>query len=118
MEKHDNITMQLIANRLEAMHGDVNDLRGSMHETLKEISSAVNKLVALESNQAAMNQSYLRLEKQLEKAEQKFDKLEERVDSLEKDQPDNKRVVGYIYKALWGAALVVAGFVAKFVGLY
>lgn len=117
---NDNITMQLIANRLEAIQGEVGTLRSSIHSDIKEVTSdmgvAINKLVEIEANNRVMNQAYDRLQKQLEKADSKFDLLESRVDSLEKDQPDNKRVTTWVYSLIWGALALVASGIAKYFG--
>lgn len=110
MQQNDNMTMQLIADRINTMHADFKGV-------VESLALAVNKLVALEEKASYMNQNYERLERQLEKAESNFQKLEERMDNLEKDAPDTKRAVGWIYSAIVavaGLALTAAG---KFFGI-
>ena len=113
-----NITSQLIASRLDSIHEDMSDLRGSLKENLRDLAKAINKLVALETNQTAMTQSYDRLVKQLDKSEAKFDELEERIDKVEKDLSPVKTLSDWAYKGLFAVIAVVAAFVLKFVGLY
>lgn len=88
-----------------------------MKDSMEKMSTAVTQLVKIEERQIYMNQSYDRLGQTLDKMQEKSDKLEARVDALEKEQPETKRIVGWAYKMVWSAVVVVAGFVAKFVGL-
>lgn len=108
---------QLISKRLDEIHEDLSDLRGSLRESLKEVSLAVNKLVALESSQTAMNKTFDRLERQFEAERLERKELERRIDALEKDVPMQKQIVRWITSAVWGAVILVAGYVAKFAGL-
>ena len=110
-------TIQVIAERINSMQNDVSDLRGTMQDSMEKMSTAVTKLVQIEERQIFMNQSYDRLGQTLNKMQDRSERLEARVDALEKEQPEIKRIVNFAYKALWGAVVVVAGFVAKFVGL-
>ncbi len=112
----DNLN-QLVSNRLDEIKDDLSDLRGDLKESLKEVSMAVNKLVALESSQTAMNKTFDRLERQFESERLERKELERRIDALEKDVPMQKQIVRWITSAVWGAVILVAGFVAKFVGL-
>ena len=120
MQHNNDITMQLIANRLDTIHEEVGTLRASIHIDLKGVienmSSAVNKLIALEERHTAMNHNYERLEKQLEKADSKFGQLESRVDMLEKDAPETKRVTGWVMSAIYGALALIASGAAKYFG--
>lgn len=99
------------------MQSDVSHLRDTMQDSMEKMSTAVTKLVQIEERQIYMNQSYDRLGQTIDKMQDRSDKLEARIDALEKEQPETKRIVGWAYKAVWGAVVVVAGFIAKFVGL-
>jgi hypothetical protein len=44
----DDTTVKIVADRLQSLHQDVNELKDSMRESMKEMSSAVTKLVLLE----------------------------------------------------------------------
>ena len=109
-QPQDNATIQVVAERINSLHEDVTDLRYTMKESVKEMSQAIQTLVRLEERQMNLNQSN-------EEIKKSFVALEARVDALEKEQPETRRVVSWMYKAVWGAVVVVAGFIAKFVGL-
>lgn len=114
----ENLTVRLVDRQLKEFREDFTELRGDLKDILKEVAFAVNKLVALESTQAAMTQAYTRLERQLEKTENKFEDLEKRVDSLEKEAPMQKQTSTWVVKALWGVAAAGAVAVGKFLGIY
>lgn len=114
--KNDVVT-QHVLDRLSLMHEDIGDMKVSMRDSMKEVANAINKLVALETTQGSIIQTYERMSKQLEKEVEKREKLEERIDILEKELPMTKQVQSWVTKAMWGCAVAVAMFLAKFVGL-
>ena len=82
--RQDDATMQVIAERINALHTDVNDLRYAMKDSMREMATAVTKLVVIEERQIHMNQSYDRLSNALEKCNASNDVLEKRIDAIEK----------------------------------
>ena len=108
--KSEDATIQVVAERINSLHEDVTELRDTMKESVREMSSAIQALVRLEERQFNLNQASEQLRKD-------YAALESRVDSLEKDQPDTKRIVTWAYRATWAALAVVGGFILKAVGL-
>lgn len=102
-------TIQVVAERISSLHEDVTDLRNDMRESYKEMSEAIKSLIRLEEKQMTLYVSYEELKKS--QTEQ-----ERRIDALEKQQPETQRVIAWAYKAIWGAAVTIAVFVAKSVG--
>ena len=123
MQEHNNqrrkndLATQHVLDRLSLMHEDIGDMKVSMRDSMKEVANAINKLVALETTQGSIIQTYERMSKQFEKEIEKREKLEERIDNLEKELPMTKQVQSWVTKALWGCAVAVAMFAAKFIGL-
>lgn len=113
----EDASIQLVAERIGLLHEDMNELKDSMKESMREMASAVNKLVAVETRQEAMNQSYERVSKILERETLKREELESRVDALEREQPIQKQVTKWILTAIWGAVTLVGIFAAKTLGL-
>lgn len=114
--RQDDMSIHIVADRISLMHGDITELKDSMKESMREMSIAVNKLVAVEIRQEAINQAYVQVTSQLEKEIVKRESIENRVDALEKDQPMTKQVVSWI---MWGVGSIVVAavtFIAKAVG--
>lgn len=108
--------MQIVAERISLLHGDITELKDSMKESMREMAIAVNKLVAVEIRQEAINQAYVQVTSQLEKEIIKRETLENRVDALEKDQPMTKQVVSWIMWAVGSIVVAAVTFIAKSVG--
>ena len=114
--RQEDMNIHIVADRISLLHGDITELKDSMKESMREMAIAVNKLVAVEIRQEAINQAYVQVTSQLEKEVVKRETLENRVDALEKDQPMTKQVVSWI---MWGAGSIVVAavtFIAKSVG--
>ena len=109
-ENKEDATIQVIAERISSLHGDVTDLRNDMRESYKEMSEAIKSLIRLEEKQMNLYSHYEEIKK-----EQTLQ--EKRLDALEKEQPETTRIVGLAYKALWMAAVAAVSFIAKTVGL-
>lgn len=112
--RKEDANLHYVVDRITDLKTDITDLKDSM----KEMASAINRLVAVETKQDAMNQSYDRIASQLEKEIEKREVLETRVDALEKEQPDLKRLKDWFYKGVLAILAVVGIFILKFVGLY
>ncbi len=114
--RQEDMNIHIVADRISLLHGDITELKDSMKESMREMAIAVNKLVAVEIRQEAINQAYVQVTSQLEKEIVKRETLENRVDALEKDQPMTKQVVSWI---IWGVGSIVVAavtFIAKSVG--
>ena len=114
--QQEDMNIHIVADRISLLHGDITELKDSMKESMREMAIAVNKLVAVEIRQEAINQAYVQVTSQLEKEVVKRETLENRVDALEKDQPMTKQVVSWI---IWGVGSIVVAavtFIAKSVG--
>ena len=109
-ENKEDATIQVIAERISSLHGDVTDLRNDMRESYKEMSEAIKSLIRLEEKQMNLYSHYEEIKK-----EQTLQ--EKRLDALEKEQPETKRIVSWGYRAVWAAVVAVAVFAAKAVGL-
>ena len=109
-ENKEDATIQVIAERISSLHGDVTDLRNDMRESYKEMSEAIKSLIRLEEKQMNLYSHYEEIKK-----EQTLQ--EKRLDALEREQPETTRIVGLAYKALWMAAAAAVSFIAKAVGL-
>jgi len=118
-QKHnqDDTAIRLIADRINALHGDVGDLRDTMVDSMREMTAAITKLAVYDEKQMQMNLSYERLSKTLDKHETEHEKLESRIDELEKQAPLTKQVVTWAISAIGGIVMLVGAFAAKTLGL-
>lgn len=116
-KRKNDIATQHVLDRLSLLHEDIGDMKVSMRDSMKEVAAAINKLVALETTQGSIIQSYERMNLQIEKEIEKREKLEERVDALERELPMARQVHSWVTKAIWGAAIAAVAFAAKSVGL-
>ena len=75
-QKHnqDDTAIRLIADRINALHGDVGDLRDTMVDSMREMTAAITKLAVYDEKQMQMNLSYERLSKTLDKHETEHEK--------------------------------------------
>ena len=121
--RQDDSTIQVVADRLNSLHDDVGEIRTSLTEAMREVSTSFTKLVQIEERQVSTNQAIERALRIAEKAhsrldtcedtmQSKLDILEARIDELEKAQPMQKQVTDWVLKALWacvGFGLYLAG---------
>ena len=98
--------VQVIANRLDNLHGDVSDMK----TVLKELVTAVSRLAVIEERQGQATQA-------LERVFTGLKELETRVSVLEIAHPANKKTNEWIDKAVLVIIGAVLTFVAKKVGL-
>lgn len=118
MEEHKDTTIQVIAERISSLHGDVTELRTTMKDSMKEMSAAVTKLVQIEVNQMYMNQSYERLNVSLEKSNLKYETLEKRMDDIEKEQPLTKQIVKWVVVGITALITGIVGYALKTIGIF
>ena len=102
----DNSSIDILAVRLDALHGDV----GEIKIALGRLSDAITKLALVEQQQT---QTALALER----AFNALDKLEKRVEMIERTSPDSERTSRWIDQAVLGGIVLLLLFVAKKVGL-
>lgn len=114
--RQEDMNIHIVADRISLLHGDITELKDSMKESMREMAIAVNKLVAVEIRQEAINQAYVQVTSQLEKEIVKRETLENRVDALEKEQPMTKQVVTWIMWAVGSIVVAAVTFIAKSVG--
>jgi predicted nuclease with TOPRIM domain len=126
--RSDDTTIQVVADRLSSLHNDVSDIRGTLKESMKEMTTAFNKLIQLEEKQIYIAQDiqrigrvaergHERLDKALVDDQIRYEKLETRLDSLEKDSPLQKQTSAWVLSAVYAAAGMLLMYVAKAVGL-
>lgn len=106
--RQDDVTLQLIADNMKLMHEDVSDLRNDMKESLKDISTALMRLVQLDERQEHSKLGMQRLEARL-------DSVEVRVVEIEKVLPETKLVTGWVLKGVIAALAVMGAAVIKLV---
>lgn len=107
----------VVAERLHSLHSDVNDLRDSMKESMKEMSSAVNKLVQMEERQLYVVKQVEKVTEQHEELRKQFEAKHEtntnRIIELEKDA----EVLKWIKRGMIGVVTLVGLLILKNVGL-
>lgn len=102
----DNNLVQVIAARLDALHTDMQELKGVQ----KEMAAGFAKLILIEERQANTTAA-------LERVFKLYDSLDGRVDSLEKAAPMNAQTSQWVIAAVYGAAGLAVMFIAKQAGL-
>jgi hypothetical protein len=113
MEKENSnteATLAVVVDRLSSLHNDVNDLRDSMKESMKEMAAAVTRLVETEQRQLYTVQT-------VERQGEALQRISDRVSELEKAQPVTNLFVSWIQRAVWAILGVVLAFIAKSAGL-
>ncbi len=111
-----NATMQVIAERINAMQNDFSDLRDTMRDSMEKISSAMTTLVKLEERQFTLNSSHQKLDDTLQKSIEKTEKLEARLDALEREAPLNNQARKWVFGAVWAVVSAAAVFIARTLG--
>jgi len=105
MENQD-ATIAILGHKVDALHQDV----GEMKSALKDVAMALNKLTLVEERQSHSNATQKRMI-------EKLDGLESRVDALEKADVKHGQAATWVMNAVWGAAGLLAMYVAKMLGL-
>lgn len=107
--RNNDVNIQVVIDRLTNLHEDVNDLRESTRDSMKEIANAITKLVLLEERQSHANDNFSRVVNQL-------DNIQRRVEELEKHEPLQKLTSKWTMSMVWTAAGAAVYFIAKFAG--
>lgn len=111
--RHSDSLIEVVATRLDALHGDMQDLKTSQ----REMTSAFQKLLVIEERQTEASASLERAFVALAKTADDVDAVEKRVDSLERDAPMQKQTSNWVVSAVWGAAILAVTIIAKKLGI-
>lgn len=111
--RHSDSLIEVVATRLDALHGDMQDLKTSQ----REMTSAFQKLLVIEERQTAASASLERAFVALAKTSNDVYAVEKRVDSLERDAPMQKQTSNWVVSAVWGAAILAVTIIAKKIGI-
>ena len=106
----DNPYFNIVIERISGLHEDVNDLRDTTKDSIREITQAINKLVLLEERQSKSNEAFaiMLLE---------FKEIKNRLAALEQDEPMKRLTTKWVMASVWAAAVSSVVFVAKYAGL-
>lgn len=108
--RKDDVNIQVVIERITGLHDDVNELKESMKDSMREIASALNKLVIIETKQAGTNDAF-------DKVLQQIEVMQNRISALEREEPIKKMVQNWVTAGVWACACAAVAFVAKHVGL-
>jgi hypothetical protein len=115
MEKEqDNTAILVVAERLSSLHEDVNDLRNSMKESMRDISSALSKLVQMEERQIQVRAEAGRATMVSEESLRLTRANETSIAEIKRDM----EFVGWLKKGVYTVAALVAGIVLFKAGIY
>jgi hypothetical protein len=96
----------LLTHKVESLHEDM----GEMKVVMRDVANALTKLALIDERQANMLEAQERIFNLIER-------LDNRVDDLEKEDGKQSVATGWVYAAVWGAAGLLAMYVAKMLGL-
>lgn len=111
--RHSDSLIEVVATRLDALHGDMQDLKTSQ----REMTSAFQKLLVIEERQTAASASLERAFVALDKTSSDVYAVEKRVDSIERDAPMQKQTSNWVVSAVWGAAILAVTIIAQKIGI-
>ena len=117
MPEDKEVHLQIVAQRITSLHEDVNDMKESMRESMKDVSLALTKLVKLEERSAMRDDLIDRAFKANEKTQKDVENLKDRVLELEKQSVTNKQTSQWVQSVVTGAVVLVLMFAAKQLGL-
>lgn len=98
--------MALLTHKVESLHSDMNEMKLVM----RDVASALTKLALIDERQSKMLETQERMFKLI-------DKLDGRVDVLEKSEGKQNQAATWVFAAVWGAAGLLAMYIAKMLGL-
>lgn len=113
----DDTTVKIVADRLQSLHQDVNELKDSMRESMKEMSSAVTKLVLLEERNTETVRLIERAMKELDDQKTEHNKLVDKVNNLAEQAPLNRQTNRMIDALIYAVVGGVLMFIGKQVGI-
>lgn len=118
MRRQDDVTLQVIADNMSMMHENVSGLRESVQESLKDISIALQSLVALEQKQVHQSITQQRFDEELKSIKQDVKELDKRVDEVAIAMPELKRTSSWIFSAVIAVLSAAGMFAGKMLGIY
>ena len=98
--------MALLTHKVESLHSDM----GEMKLVMRDVATALTKLALIDERQSKMLETQERIFKLI-------DKLDSRVDALEKSEGKQNQAATWVFSAVWGAAGLLAMYIAKMLGL-
>jgi len=98
--------MALLTHKVESLHEDM----GEMKLVMRDVASALTKLALIDERQSKMFATQERIFKLL-------DGLDNRVDILERSEGKQNQAATWVFAAVWGAAGLLAMYIAKMLGL-
>lgn len=113
----DDTTVKIVADRLQSLHQDVNELKDSMRESMKEMSSAVTKLVLLEERNTQTVRLIERAMKELDDQKVEHNKLVDKVNNLAEQAPLNRQTNRMLDALIYAVVGGVLMFIGKQVGI-
>lgn len=113
----DDTTVKIVADRLQSLHQDVNELKDSMRESMKEMSSAVTKLVLLEERNTQTVRLIERAMKELDDQKSEHNKLVDKVNNLAEQAPLNRQTNRMLDALIYAVVGGVLMFIGKQVGI-
>lgn len=113
----DDTTVKIVVDRLQSLHQDVNELKDSMRESMKEMSSAVTKLVLLEERNTQTVRLIERAMKELDDQKVEHNKLVDKVNNLAEQAPLNRQTNRMIDALIYAVVGGVLMFIGKQVGI-
>ena len=113
----DDTTVKIVADRLQSLHQDVNELKDSMRESMKDMSSAVTKLVLLEERNTQTVRLIERAMKELDDQKSEHNKLVDKVNNLAEQAPLNRQTNRMIDALIYAVVGGVLMFIGKQVGI-
>jgi hypothetical protein len=96
----------VLTHKVESLHSDMNEMKVVM----RDVASALTKLALIDERQSKMLETQERIFKLL-------DRLDVRVDILEKNEGKQNQATTWVFAAVWGAAGLLAMYIAKMLGL-
>jgi hypothetical protein len=115
MEKEkDNTAILVVAERLSSLHEDVNDLRNSMKESMRDISSALSKLVQMEERQIQVRAEAGRATMVSEESLRLTRANETSISEIKRDM----EFVQWLKRGVYAIAAIVGGIVLFKAGIY
>lgn len=99
------MSVDILAVKLEALHGDVGEIKSA----LSELSKAITKLAVVEQQQSQNAAA-------LERAFKTLNKIDDRVAALEKAQPRHTEVAKWADRALLALVGAAAALIFKAIG--
>lgn len=109
-----DLSTQIILDRITGLHEDVNDLRQSTKDSMREIATAINQLVRIEERQTNTTESFVKMSLIIEKMEVRLRKVE---DTEQIQKLTSKWVLTGVWTVAGAALLFIAKAVAHFFGV-